>query len=165
MDERIIIRQMREFDIPSAMDIKNDEGWYQVEDDWKLLIRTSPEWCLVAELGAEVVGTITSINYENKIAWIGMMLVRKEYRAQGISKFLMKSVLEKLKGVEKVKLDATPAGLKVYERIGVSADCDISRLVRMPAYQKNHFPHGARPGTNNKFLSYKKCSLEMPVVT
>ena len=56
----MIIRQMREFDIPSAMDIKNDEGWYQVEDDWKLLIRTSPEWCLVAELGAEVVGTITS---------------------------------------------------------------------------------------------------------
>jgi len=26
MDERIIIRQMREFDIPSAMDIKISEG-------------------------------------------------------------------------------------------------------------------------------------------
>ena len=116
-------------DIPSAMEIKNVEGWNQVEADWKLMMKTSPEFCLVAEVGADVIGTITAINYGNKIAWIGMMLVRKEYRGLGISKRLMKTVLEKLKGVETVKLDATPTGLKVYEKIGFSSESAISRMI------------------------------------
>lgn len=122
------LRQMRSEDLEAAMDLKNAEGWNQTLSDWELFIKNSPESCLVATHQNKVIGTVTGINYENKVAWIGMMLVNQTYRGQGISKKLMAAVIQTLGTAASIKLDATPAGYPVYEKIGFKQEYALIRM-------------------------------------
>src|SRR5690606_26354315 len=110
MQPEITVRPMKKEDLLAAMSIKNAEGWNQTLKDWEFLFNDSPHLCLVALMEGEIIATVTALSYDNKLAWIGMMLVKKEYRGLGIGQMLMKSILEELKDYPCVKLDATPAG-------------------------------------------------------
>ncbi len=120
---------MHPSDLPSLMQIKNAENWNQTENDWLFLMGQFPQYCLVALDGAKVVGTITSTNFKNQVAWIGMMLVSKPYRGKGISKLLMTTMIESLKDCESIKLDATPAGAHVYTKLGFQDEYEIFRMM------------------------------------
>ena len=120
---------MQSSDIGGAMELSNTEGWNQTENDWRLLIEGDRNICIVAEWEKKIIGTTTGINYSNQTAWIGMVLVNKEYRGQGISKSLLKNILEKLKSVKSIKLDATPAGQRVYTTLNFHNEYLITRMV------------------------------------
>lgn len=124
----VSIRPMRETDISAAMRLKDAEGWNQTEADWRFFLNHNPELCLVAVVAARVIGTVTAINYRNEVAWIGMMLVAREQRGQGISKKLLQSILDKLGDCTSVKLDATPAGEPVYNKWGFKPELKLERL-------------------------------------
>ncbi|HLU88429.1 MAG TPA: GNAT family N-acetyltransferase [Cyclobacteriaceae bacterium] len=135
MPTEIIVRQMTEADFDAAMEIKNAEGWNQTLRDWELIFSESPEFCLVAVKDATVVGTVTAIVHEKKLAWIGMMLVRKPFRGMGIGQLLMKSILQKLEPCPSIKLDATPAGFPVYSKLGFEEEYLLNRMTRSPINQ------------------------------
>jgi len=124
-----IVRSMQPGDIVYAMKLSNAEGWNQTEDDWKLLIESPQNVCLVAEYNKKIIGTTTAMNYANQIAWIGMVLVAKESRGQGISKLLLTNILKKLESFESIKLDATPAGKQVYQKFDFKDEYLITRVV------------------------------------
>ncbi len=115
-------------DIRDAMKLSNAEGWNQTEKDWKVFIENPENVCMLAECGNRVIGTTTAINYSNQVAWIGMVLVDKEYRGQGISKSLLTDVFKKLESFKSVKLDATPAGQQVYKKFGFTDEYLIARM-------------------------------------
>ena len=123
-----ILRPMERSDIASAMKLSNAEGWNQTENDWKLFIENPGNTCMLAECGNKVIGTTTAINYSNQVAWIGMVLVDKEYRGQGVSKSLLTSIFKKLESFKSVKLDATPAGQHVYKKFDFK---DVFLIARM----------------------------------
>src|SRR5690606_29244067 len=125
------IRRMEMEDLPAAMDIKNQEGWNQTLQDWEFLLHGKANSCLVATHRDKIVATVSAIGYDNKLAWIGMMLVRKEHRGQGLAKMLMKATLEKLASYLALKLDATPAGFPVYAALGFVPEYSIYRMVRL----------------------------------
>ena len=91
-----IVRPMQPGDIVYAMKLSNAEGWNQTEKDWKLLIENPQNVCMLAECNNKIIGTTTAMNYANQIAWIGMVLVAKECRGQGVSKLLLTNILKKL---------------------------------------------------------------------
>ena len=122
------VRKMQASDMAVIMQIKTAENWNQTETDWQFLITSNPELCFVAIINNEVIGTVTAINYHNKIAWIGMMLVSKLHRGMGISKMLLNTIIEKLKGCESIRLDATPAGIPVYKKLGFVEEYKITRI-------------------------------------
>ena len=124
-----IVRPMQPGDIVHAMKLSNAEGWNQTEKDWKLLIESPQNVCLLAECNKKIIGTTTAMNYANQIAWIGMVLVAKESRGQGVSKLLLTNILKKLESFPSIKLDATPAGQRVYEKFDFKDEYLISRLV------------------------------------
>jgi len=124
-----IVRSMQPGDIVYAMKLSNAEGWNQTENDWKLLIESPQNVCLVAEYNKKIIGTTTAMNYANQIAWIGMVLVAKESRGQGVSKLLLTNILKKLESFESIKLDATPAGQQVYKKFDFKDEYLITRLV------------------------------------
>lgn len=124
----IRLRTMCREDLETAMELKNAEGWNQTLSDWELFMENSPESCLVATYQGKVIGTVTGINYENKVAWIGMMLVNQAYRRQGISKKLMAAVIQTLNAASSIKLDATPAGYPVYEKLGFRQEYKLIRM-------------------------------------
>ena len=126
-----IIREMVLEDIIGAMKLSTAEGWNQTENDWNFLIGNPGNRCLVAEYSNTIIGTTTAMNYSNKLAWIGMVLVDKEFRGQGVSASLLTAVLKKLSSFNSVKLDATPAGQNVYKKFGFRDEFEILRMTNL----------------------------------
>ncbi|MEZ6137355.1 MAG: GNAT family N-acetyltransferase [Pirellulaceae bacterium] len=127
-----MIRQLTVTDIERALELCRSAGWNQTAVDWLRLIEHEPLGCFVAERDNLVVGTVTSTRYENDLAWIGMMLVDQRYRRQGIGTRLMNTCLEYLRAVAVgcIKLDATPAGQPVYQRLGFQVEGRFHRWSR-----------------------------------
>lgn len=118
-------------DIPAGMRLKELAGWNQTPVDWERFLRASPEGCFVAETQGRVCGTATTMIYEGRFAWIGMVLVDPENRGQGIGTQLLKKAIEHLdvRRISTVKLDATQQGKPIYETLGFVTEYEIARWV------------------------------------
>src|SRR5437867_3450463 len=129
-------RLMTEADIPAGMRLKELAGWNQTPSDWERFLRGSPAGCFVAELDGRVCGTATTIVYEGRFAWIGMVLVDPECRGRGIGTRLLAKAIEHLDavGVSTLKLDATPQGRPIYAKLGFVSEYEVERwtLERQP---------------------------------
>jgi predicted N-acetyltransferase YhbS len=116
-------------DIPAAMRLKNAAGWNQTASDWAACLAASPDGCFVAELQGRVVGTVATIPYEGRVAWIGMVIVEEGLRGRGIGTRLLERAITHLdaRRVPVVRLDATPAGRPLYEKHGFAAEWGLER--------------------------------------
>jgi GNAT superfamily N-acetyltransferase len=125
------IRTLTAADIPAGMRLKDLDGWNQTAEDWRRFLQSNPEGCFVAEWSGQLVGTVTTIVYERRFAWIGMVLVDPEHRGKGIGTALLRSAIDYLDGraIPCLKLDATPQGRPIYERLGFRAEYEIERWV------------------------------------
>lgn len=119
---------MKLSDIGEAMKLSAAEGWNQTEPDWRFLIETNGNVSLLAKAGNKVIATTTATNYTNNVAWIGMVLVNQRYRKLGVAKSLLAATFEKLRSVTSIKLDATPAGQQVYEKLGFRDEYLVARM-------------------------------------
>src|SRR5207244_5594839 len=136
----------------AGMRLKDLAGWNQTEADWERFLDACPDGCFVAETAGRVVGTSTTIVYEGRFAWIGMVLVDPEFRRRGIGAALLDRALEHLDSarVPAAKLDATPEGRPAYEPRGFVAELEIERwwLARQhprPQTASNDASDGLRP--------------------
>ena len=124
------MRLMTENDLTAVDELRRIAGWRQTIEDWRRLLTLEPKGCFVTTQGDAAIGTVTTTRYGTELAWIGMMLVHPEHRRKGIATQLMKCVLEYLRsyGVQCVKLDATPAGRPLYEKLGFQAESSRRNL-------------------------------------
>lgn len=123
------LRTMAENDIAAGMRLKELAGWNQTEADWKRFLAASREGCFVAEVDGVVRGTSATIVYGGRFAWVGMVLVDPEFRGQGIGTTLLEKCLEYLDSLQVpcIKLDATPLGKPVYEKVGFLTEYELER--------------------------------------
>ena len=131
------IRLMTGADLPLGMRLKAANGWNQTEADWRRYLDLQPVGCFVAAVDANPVGTLTTCIFES-VAWIAMVLVDSEHRGRGIGTALMRHALEFLEhqGVRSTRLDATPLGQPIYERLGFKPEYSLHRYEGMlPASQ------------------------------
>ncbi len=131
------IRTMTLDDIPAGMYLKNQAGWNQTSSDWRRFIELQPDGCFVGELDGRIVAT-TSICVLDAVGWIGMVLVDEPLRRRGIGSKMVEHCLKYLdeRGVQTARLDATPAGLCIYEKFGFTVDYEILRMEGTAAPQK-----------------------------
>jgi GNAT superfamily N-acetyltransferase len=115
----IQIRLMNARDLPLGMRLKDQAGWNQTEADWRRVLDLRPDGCFVAELDGVPVGT-TAVCAFGPVAWVAMVLVEESVRGQGIGTALMRHALAFLEGqgARTIRLDATPLGRPVYEKLG-----------------------------------------------
>ena len=125
----ITLRQMAYTDLPFADRVRGSAGWNQSLQDWRRLLRHDPRGCFVAEWNGRPAGTATATIYSQDLAWIGMVLVDPAMRRRGIGTALLAHCIEHLQrsGVGCIKLDATPMGRQVYDRLGFVAEWSLSR--------------------------------------
>lgn len=125
------LRVMTAADIPAGMRLKEMAGWNQTPADWEQFLGASSAGCFVAEVNGQAVGTAATIIYEDRFAWIGMVLVDPEFRGRGIGTRLLERAIEFLDGagIPTMKLDATPQGKPIYEKLGFVTEFEIERWV------------------------------------
>lgn len=94
------------------MELKNIEGWNQTESDWRRYLLLEPDGCFIASYNGKPTGTVTTINYDRRFGWIGMVVVHPELRRRGIGTAILNKAIGYLKGigVQTVKLYVTPDG-------------------------------------------------------
>lgn len=128
-DREPLLRKLAAGNIPAALELSIEAGWNQTEEDWRLLLDLFPESCLAIEVSGEIVATATLITYGRRLAWIGMVLTRIDYRGRGFAKRLMTEALRlaDILGVESVKLDATDQGKPLYEKFGFRSEQAVER--------------------------------------
>jgi len=116
-------------DLPFAFGLSGQAGWNQTRDDWLRLLNYQTDGCFVAEWIGNPAGTVTTTCYGYDLAWIGMLLVEPALRGKGIGKALLLAALDSLqrRGVRCIKLDATPQGRPLYERLGFRPEWTFQR--------------------------------------
>jgi ribosomal protein S18 acetylase RimI-like enzyme len=119
---------MVETDIDAGLRLCRASGWNQLEAEWRCFLESSPQGCRVAVCDDRVVGTVATLNYEGKFAWISMLLVDPQWRGRGIGTRLLEEARQILAGVETVRLDATPAGKLVYDKAGFQDEYPVVRM-------------------------------------
>jgi ribosomal protein S18 acetylase RimI-like enzyme len=143
-------REMVPSDIEVGLRLCRASGWNQVRRDWEMFLRLSPHACRVAIKDAQVVGTVATVNYEDRFAWVAMVLVDAKARGSGIGTQLVKEALAVLTDVRSIRLDATPAGRGVYRQLGFVGEYGLSRMaavVSTDSVMTRDHRGGARPMT------------------
>jgi GNAT superfamily N-acetyltransferase len=124
----ITVRTLTAADLPFAMRLKEQAGWNQTESDWRRILSLQPRGCFAAELDGRPVGTVC-VSVFGPIGWIAMMLVEQSVRGRGIGTRLMQQALAYLEttAVRTVRLDATPLGRPLYDKLGFVAEYELAR--------------------------------------
>jgi creatinine amidohydrolase len=125
----IQVRPVVPSDLPEIMRLKNIAGWNQTEADLSFFFKQFSETYWVAVHNGKVIGSTLAAVYDQKVAWIGMVLVDPEFRRQGVGRSLMSTALEALRHFPSVKLDATPDGKALYDRLGFKDEYLLHRMV------------------------------------
>lgn len=122
------IRPMTAADIPSGMKLKEQNLWNTLPEDWRRQLDLEPEGCFAAEADGAAVGTACACIFDT-VAWVNLVLVDKAHRGRGIGTSLMRTVLAWLddRKVPSVRLDATPLGRPIYEKLGFTVAYELTR--------------------------------------
>jgi GNAT superfamily N-acetyltransferase len=124
----LIVRTMTVEDLPLAMRLKSQPGWNQTEADWRRFMAITPDACFVAEQDGVPVATTVACVFGD-VAWLAMVLVDEVVRGRGIGTAIVRHAIEYLDHlpVRTIRLDATPLGKPVYEKLGFIEDYPIAR--------------------------------------
>lgn len=125
----IQVRVFRHDDLSDAFALSASAGWNQTLADWQRFWRLSSDGLFVAEAEGRAIGTCAAFRF-GAVGWIAMMLVDDRWRRRGVGRTLMEKSLLYLEeqGVATVRLDATPMGRPLYEKLGFVAEYELSRF-------------------------------------
>jgi GNAT superfamily N-acetyltransferase len=132
----MIVVQFRVFgdgDLAEGWRLSTAAGWNQTELDWRRFRSLAPEGCFVAECEGSMVGVCAAFLF-GSVGWIAMMLVDERWRQRGIGRRLMERSLAFLEahGAKTIRLDATPLGRPMYEKLGFTEEYWLSRYRGAP---------------------------------
>lgn len=155
-------RRMTPDDIQAGLALCRSAGWNQVARDWELFLLMSPDGSRVGtDENGKIVGTVTTICYEDYFSWIGMVLVDPARKRQGIGTQLLHEALKILRKEQTVKLDATPAGREVYLKLNFIDEYSLSRMYIKAVSPEKLPASGARAIQESDFPTLVKSDSEV----
>jgi ribosomal protein S18 acetylase RimI-like enzyme len=145
------VRLMTAADLPLGLRLSRQAGWNQTEADWRRLLGLQPDGCFVAEWAGTPAGTTVTCIF-GPVAWVAMVLVEESARGRGVGTALLREALAFLdrQQLATVRLDATPQGRPLYERLGFVEQFQVARYegvlppapggARRPPARAEHWP-------------------------
>jgi GNAT superfamily N-acetyltransferase len=158
----LLYREMTVADIPAGLRLCRAARWNQVESDWRVFLEARAGGCRVAERDGNVVGSVATLPFGGRFSWISMVLVDPVERGAGIGTRLLEEALDLLGDESCARLDATPAGLPLYQRHGFIEEYAISRLTAI--VDGGRFPQ-PRPGIRPMMSEDLSAVLSLDAVT
>jgi ribosomal protein S18 acetylase RimI-like enzyme len=150
--ESLSIRTFTEADLEFAYGLNTSERWNDRKEDLLRMYNYEPRGCFVAEVEKRRVGHVFSVCYGN-LGWIGLLIVKAEYRRKGIATQLMSKAIDFLlqQGVQTIKLEAVPKISELYRKLGFIDEYGslrFSKAVKKP-----------NPRMKNSLTSIKKQNI------
>lgn len=121
------IRPMKLEDAKLALQWAADEGWNPGKQDALAYLAADPSGCFILELDNTPIASIMAISYTKEFAFIGLYIVRPEYRKQGYGKMLWEHAIRYLKDNACTGLYAVPSQVSNYKRSGFNSSFKILR--------------------------------------
>jgi GNAT superfamily N-acetyltransferase len=126
----MLIRPMTHADIPAGLALCRAAHWNQTARDWEQFLSLNPDGARVADRDGRVVATVTTLDYEERLGWIAMVLVDPAERRQGLGTTMLATGLGLLEPLPAVGLDATAAGYPIYVKRGFRETYRLARMER-----------------------------------
>lgn len=95
-NEKFIIRTMHREDVNSALDWAAKEGWNPGIHDGDCFYYTDPHGFFIGEIEGEPIGCITAVAYNDFLGFIGLYIVKPEFRGKGYGIQLWKTAMKHL---------------------------------------------------------------------
>lgn len=114
------IRKLHPSDLDAAYRLSTQANWNQLPADWQRLIDLWPDHCFAGLDGSRLVATGTLATYRKALAWVGMILVDRDYRHRGLGTQMFAAIIDHAEriGIELLALDATHLGHPLYLKFG-----------------------------------------------
>jgi ribosomal protein S18 acetylase RimI-like enzyme len=127
--EHFSIRKLEKRDIDFAFRMTVVENWNNTVEDIHRVFDCEPNGCFVAEVDGSRAGHVFTVSY-GKLGWMGLLIVKANYRRMGIGKLLMEKARDYLlsQGMETIKLEAVPEISNLYRALGFVDEYDSLRL-------------------------------------
>ena len=111
------IRVMRQEEIALAIDLAAAEGWNPGLNDAECFFAADPNGFLIGELAGKMVGCVSAVSYAGRFGFVGLYIVRPEFRGRGFGIQLWQAALERLRG-HNIGLDGVLAQQGNYSKSG-----------------------------------------------
>ena len=118
MGEKFSIRLISINEIPEVTNWARIEGFSPGTDDLSIYRDTDKQGVWVGCLDDKPIGSIACIKYNSSYGFIGLFIVKKEFRNNGYGVRLWKHALDYLKNVDCIGLEAAPDRLNDYAKWG-----------------------------------------------
>ena len=108
---------MRREELAFAIDLAAREGWNPGLNDAECFFAADPGGFLIGELVDEPIGCISAVSYAGRYGFIGLYIVRPEFRGQGYGLQMWQAAMARLRG-HNVGLDGVVAQQGNYAQSG-----------------------------------------------
>jgi GNAT superfamily N-acetyltransferase len=120
--------RLSEQDVPAGLALSAEAGWNQTADDWRLFVTRGDTFGIRDD--DSCVASAAALSYGG-CGMVAMVLTTATHRRRGFAATLFSRAVRTLTDVSAVPiLDATPDGLRVYERQGFRPVEKLERWVR-----------------------------------
>lgn len=114
--DNLQIRNAQLHEMPFLIDMASKEGWNPGLSDNDFFFKIDPNAYLVIFENGQPAGCIAAVNY-NKFGFLGLHIIRPEFRDRGIGSHLFNIALQKLGDIN-IGLNCFPHQEKFYEKFG-----------------------------------------------
>jgi len=108
---------MRREELAFAIDLAAREGWNPGLHDAECFFAADAGGFLIGELAGEAVGCVSAVSYAGRYGFLGLYIVRPEFRGQGYGWGLWQAAMARLRG-HNIGLDGVVAQQSNYARSG-----------------------------------------------
>lgn len=116
-DKPLVIRAMTEAELALALQWAAEEGWNPGLHDARCFRAADPHGFLLGELDGRPVGSVSAVRYGERFGFLGLYIVRSEFRGRGFGLKLWRAALDHL-GSRIIGLDGVVAQQGNYRRSG-----------------------------------------------
>lgn len=112
--EGLKIRKMRRDEAEFVIQMEAGEGWIPGIHDGEIFYDTDPDGFFIAEVEGEPVGCVSAVAYDDYYGFLGLYVVKPEFRNKGVGVKLTEKCLERM-GNRNIGLDAVVENEKKYQ--------------------------------------------------
>ncbi len=113
-----VIREMSEDELKLVITWAEAEGWNPGKFDSRSYFALDQKGHFLLQVGQTPIGAISVVRYDNYLSFIGLFIVRPEYRSKGYGKLLWDHAMRQIEGIKKTGLYAVPKEIPRYQKAG-----------------------------------------------